>query len=627
MRLKAARNIQPTDQSLADMRWKNGDGIRWEIERAATRLTLPLVKNLSETAAYQLLCTIIPPEKVALYFEKVVRHQIYPAVRTAYIAKWHAENDSPVSHPEVVWHCHQGLGPALQAIWPCDDIPLKLGPTRELPWPSRAALGRLRRKPGQLLRHLSRVSAPTPSSRPTTPNEPTIAVHYIHGIDPARRQDLFWFPTSFVDPGRVLVFIDNIRVANRGGPVPAAVLKQIEASGMNWLCLESGAVSSNDASGSGWSPPGRSNSLLTQFKSLTVAASGPTEHWLVQVAKRLLSEIDYWVAFYQSFNVKVHVDVAGTKELYVAQNIALDLSGGVRIGWQRSEFRMEDAGEIGEFPNHVHFTWNTRGKDEAEITRSRINSVIVSGFPFDGAWQSSAVCQQLRASVTSNGARFVVALFDNSFVWYGLVSKTGVAKFYAAFLHWVLSDPQIAVLNKSKKPEILDSLKEIRPLMIQAEATGRWLNLADVFGRLPSDASRGADMSVGIGISSAITEAAIAGGKGIHYDHSPKYSHSLYQWGYEKVVFDDLDNLMASLKRYKLDPTSEPDLGDHSHMMDEMDPFHDGHSGDRIGYYIGRLLASFDAGVDRDQAIQEANTQYAARWGPENVILPDRAVR
>ena len=190
---------------------------------------------------------------------------------------------------------------------------------------------------------------------------------------------------------------------------------------------------------------------------------------------------------------------------------------------------------------------------------------------------------------------------------------------YLSFLEWVLAEPHVGVITKSKNPSIFQELPEIQGLMAEAEATGRWINLTDVFGRLPSDASRAADISVGIGISTAASEAGAAGGRAIHCDLPAMRSHPFYQWGYEKVVFDNLDRMMTALKRYMADPASEPGLGDFSSAMGQIDPFCDGKAGERIGSYIANLLQSFDSELNRDQAINKTNEDYALKWGQENV--------
>ena len=69
--------------------------------------------------------------------------------------------------------------------------------------------------------------------------------------------------------------------------------------------------------------------------------------------------------------------------------------------------------------------------------------------------------------------------------------------------------------------------------------------------QLSSDAARIADISVGIKISSAVTEAVLAGCRGIHYYNSLPYWKDYYKWGYEKLVFDDLDGMIDAIKDIK----------------------------------------------------------------------------
>jgi len=451
---------------------------------------------------------------------------------------------------------------------------------------------------------------------PVTP-ENTIAVHYREGVDFSRRSDIFWNDHGLVDPNRLLILIDGSRSAYQGRRVPEEVLRVIEDAGMRWVCLEDGQVTRSMAPI--WDQNHSDESLQRQFQKGLAAASGPIEQWAESASKWLLREIDQWVSFFAHFNVKVLVDVAGALDRHMAQSIALDLTSGARVGWQRSEQMVPEGTYIGHHSNHAYFTWNTRTLAEPAADRQHLGPALVSGFPYDKAWQEGGAPQQLRQNMVGSGVRFTVALFDNMIMREYHLSKKMIEEFYRSFLDWVLADPRVGVITKSKKPSILEALTEIQGPMAEAEATGRWVNLTDVFGRLPSDASRAADISVGIGISTAASEAVAAGGRAIHCDLTAMRSHSFYQWGYEKVVFDNMDRMMNALKRYMADPASEPGLGDFSSAMDQIDPFCDGKAGERIGSYIANLLQSFDSGLNRDQAIQKANEDYALKWGQENV--------
>ena len=613
--------------NLADMPADDGSSLRWEIDPLAMSLTLGMMEGISETPTYKLLATILPADKVALYFEKLLRDEIHPVIRALNIAQWHCGKSAVESKHEVVWDGHKGLGPLLQTLWPAATVPLKLGKTWKPNFNARPVAGRLYRKLRQMLRRRLRATSADGAPRPSEDSNINVAVHYVEGLNQTRRNDLFWHDATQAGPKRLVVYfdLDNVDIAAGAKSIGDSVVQQIENWGMNWVCLDDGLLERNG--GLVWTTKPGDGYLLAEFEERKRGSADPMERWISKAAEWLVREVDYWVAFYRSYNVKIHVDVAAGKSKHIAQSIALDLTGGVRVGWQRSEFPMAEGNMLAHHPSHVFFVWNTRGVSGAKRNRNRIDATIISGFPWDGRWRYDAEPREIRAHLTANGADFVTAFFDNTPWWGGILSRPMMLGFYRSFLEWVLADPTVAVISKSKKPGVLKELPEIQGLMDQAEATNRWVNLTDSYGRLPSDASRAADMSVGISISSSVVEAVAAGGKGIHCDLPAMRSHPFYEWGYEKVVFDNLDRLMPALKRYKADPTSEPELGDFSNRMEQVDPFHDGRGGERIGHYISYLLGAFDSGHNRDNAIRQANEQYAQMWGADKVICLETAAR
>jgi len=112
----------------------------------------------------------------------------------------------------------------------------------------------------------------------------------------------------------------------------------------------------------------------------------------------------------------------------------------------------------------------------------------------------------------------------------------------------------------------------------------------------------------------------ISGCRGIHCDLPKHPSYPYYECGYEKIIFDDINRLISALKRYKENPSSEPELGDWSKYIDKLDPFRDGGGGKRIGAYMCWLIKGFDRGENRDGAIEYADKLYAQQWGEDKVI-------
>ena len=77
---------------------------------------------------------------------------------------------------------------------------------------------------------------------------------------------------------------------------------------------------------------------------------------------------------------------------------------------------------------------------------------------------------------------------------------------------------------------------------------------------------------------------------------------------------------MDALKSFKKNTNNFPDLGDWSAHLDKLDPFRDMRGAERIGTYVRWLKESFDKGLERKDAIEQANEFYAKEWGEEKII-------
>jgi len=135
----------------------------------------------------------------------------------------------------------------------------------------------------------------------------------------------------------------------------------------------------------------------------------------------------------------------------------------------------------------------------------------------------------LKRKLKLHGVKYTVALFDNVHAnTYGF-STIEMKNFYNTFLDMLFRDPTIGIIIKSKKPIILNSMPIISQKIEKAQATGRCIKLSNEFGRFPLDAALASDISVGVGISSAIIEIATAGLPAVMYDMMTYYPHEFYK--------------------------------------------------------------------------------------------------
>ena len=456
------------------------------------------------------------------------------------------------------------------------------------------------------------------------PDGPNILVKYNVGINANGRSDLFWLDSDICSHPNYIVYfdepVDSVALNKDISYIPT-VLDSMNVSYVN-LFRQNLPVSGCLIIPRSWQP----GPLTSRFESLKLRGNTDSEKWLINSFKELLIDVDYWVSVYDQLNVKIHVDISVGTPTHIAQNIALDIKNGIRIAWQRSEFLPNFGIYLGWYPCHIFLSWNARANLPLTQNKSRVSSIIIIGiadekllthrFQLTSSWHPEERLEQF----------FKIALFDNMFFRDDLFSRSMIVKLYVEFLQWVIADDRVAVINKPKRWLILERLPELEELMYKAKLTGRWINLTEKLNHLnsidylPIDAACRSDISVGIGISSAVTETIAYGTKGIYCDLPQLKDHPFYDWGYNKVIFTDIAVMMDALKAYKSDSTAHTSLGNFEEHMDQIDPFHDSKQHDRVALYIRWLIDGFQNGLTRFETISNANHNYRNVYGVDKVI-------
>lgn len=573
------------------------------------RRTLQVIKK---KGIYKALCQVLPEEKVDIFFENKISAEILPIVRVMMAARWYRTMDASLYSGDIILYPDCGLIHSVKQVLSEDDVLVVFHRT----------IGLRRLKDcvkGLLLKQELSVGNALSSAKTQAPHDgdagggPRILLHYVEGMDLERRSDIFWYAGSGIRPEQVLIYFDLVKTLKK--PVQEAVCKKIEHMGIRWVVLDRKAIVVSGKYIWKRLKTSRQDKINIDFKTLKLKRVG-LDWWLRSAIRDLSVDIERWITFCKYFNVKIVVDIAAQQLGSIAQHMALDFVGGIRIGIQRSTILLYKCQPYLRYnANHIFFVWGKEAQTHKGTSKA-VERLVVSGFPFDRAFHRGS---NRRSSLNGN-VKFVIALFDNVFAYDSRFSRKMVADLYRKFLEWVIEDREIAIITKEKKSVFFDRLTEVHSLASQAERAGRFIRLTDVLGRFPSDASCDADIAVGLCICSAVAEAIITGCKGVHCDLPRHRFHHFYKWGYEKIIFDDIDRLIEALKRYKKNPANEPGLGDWSSYIDTLEPFRDGKGGERIGMYIKWLLESFNDGKKRDNAIKNADRFYVQKWGEDKVI-------
>ena len=456
-----------------------------------------------------------------------------------------------------------------------------------------------------------------------------IGICYEEGMNNNKKSDIFWYDHSKINPQSILIYISNPFII-RKYEKPFKVINKIEKAGFNWICTYP-SIKYNY-----WKYIKYKNDQLQMIINC-INLFKPTnkiERWIKKQLKFTIKRIEFWQSFFKSHNIFIHYDVTESNYENIFKNMALDLLGGCSVGKERSLVSCENSRMIGYYPNHVFFTWGSKSAKNYLKTFNTKKNIIISGFPFCNADSYDEIQTECADTLKKNGANFIILLLDNKHqnneTWYQNVYTPIMFEFYRYFLDWIFDDPDIGLIIKSKRPVIQESLPGIHELINQAESTGRCYNVPIPFGYSPSNFAEIATLAVSTNIfmSSALIECVLSGCRGVHYDYAnlKTIETDLYGWGENRIIFPELDTMVSAIKTFKNDPSINPQLGDWSEHIDELDPFRDNRGGERIGTYMRWLQEGFEKGLDRDKSIDRANSLYAKDWGMDKIYYSERPV-
>jgi hypothetical protein len=317
---------------------------------------------------------------------------------------------------------------------------------------------------------------------------------------------------------------------------------------------------------------------------------------------------------YKALNLKgvFHFEEAGMDLI----SLASAMNDSMRIGTHWSSHT--SINHTTQRSHQVYFLW---GHHDAQIvlgSGSISHSLLIAGC-FLSDHSNKEAQQDAKVAVEkirNRGVRYILTLLDNS---------SPCPEFYRFFLQWLVEDPCLGLLIKSKGK----SWKEVRNdgmngLVERAEKTNR-IYVMD-HRSSPSDAALLSDFAVSLTSISALIEASLQGARVIYLDYEridqgPQKPYCiLHSLGSNRCVFHEPDLLRQAIVNYFDAPDSNPNLGDVTPILDQLDPFRDGKASQRIGEFVTWYLESLDGGLNSDDSIRSAMDKYAGKWGQDKIV-------
>ena len=360
-----------------------------------------------------------------------------------------------------------------------------------------------------------------------------------------------------------------------------------------------------------------------------VSKSIPLERnvWLHEQSVIYIKSCSYWHQLFKDYNVKVHINWFKHNAAHITISSAIKQLGGISTIYQRSF----DDDDLPKAPlstaSDVVFSFNNDVKNESVIG-SMIPYYVAVGYIGDYRFRLlEKPAKSVRENLQKKGAKHIIAYFDENTSddnrWNP--GHESARLDYGFLLEKVLSNSGLGLILKPKRSfDLKERLGPKMKMLKLAEDTGRCIILKG--GTLknhypPAIAALASDIAIGGHIygGTAGFESALAGIPTVILDQDGWSKSKLYELGKGKVVFNDWNSLWDACKDFIDCNYKNEGFGDWSPLLDEMDPFRDGRSADRIGTYLNWLLNGFKEGLTRERILSDAAQRYSEIWGHDKI--------
>jgi hypothetical protein len=596
-------------------------------------------EQLTENPLIQEMGSLWDPHKVILYLEKQVEYSVrFECVRIG-LVEWLMRISEEIEPDEsALWIEHSEWFSYLEAHARSKGVRLLSYP-HPLPLALiRSRMGRIWQMAWRGLKHFvkavqnrlhrGRISSPEEDTRGTLASEQQsarfrIAIRYGHrdlSFDPDVRSEFFWLHDSGIPFTEVLLY-DHINPDSLSDEKKA----EIERIGVRLLGRVPGAGS--------WMPSlgmvavlMRSILLLFLRTLLCILRGRWPGFFYLSKLSRLAVEYAYWLDFYAKNGVALSVDTLNAR---VSQILAMDSLNGVSVAFQYSAADINGISTMHSAGEDIQFVFSQVFDQLWRTLDAPVRSYVHTGVIFDRSISiatSSSRVAETRAQLMRHGAQFIVCFFDENSLdrWDLPFSNEDAARDYEYLLNWLLEDPTLGLVFKPKvSATIFQRISSVSHLIEAAERTGRcrFLTSDTIVGNIyPAEAALMADVCVGklYGCTAAL-EARLAGVPTVMIDVDGLINHPGRFHPEHGIVFDEWDGLRTAIERYRTSPQDNPEFGDWSPWLNDLDPFQDGHASLRMGSFIRWTYEALKRGESKTQALEEAAQEFEQVWGNEHV--------
>lgn len=581
--------LDPDELNLSVLHPADGRALRYHTDEFAIRWIASLSDTVSHSPEFTAATRLFDSEMLKMHIENVLYRDLMDVSR-AYMRRHYLQLRGQASSKPVT--CSFELFELVQNHWPDDSIPVVAR------WSAVPLLRRIARGRNRLRDAMSRAPKAMPLA---SADHPMVAVELADGADPLKKSDAFWLADKAVQPRHVLFVLER---QNKLFINVEKELAQIKKIGAQCVALHR-SVSANGKIPV-WAPP-RMPSWLNEYCASFGSPKSPLDRWLITTLKEFAQTVWRWESFFRHFNVAIYQQFTEFSLDTAPRRAAIDRLGGIEVGKMRSQF-FDRSSATFYFQHEVAFVWHDNVQKILKNARTRTRAVVAVGYVWDHLIGSMATeANLLRKRLMKPGVTRILTVYDNGAHLNSHFSEVHLETFYSYLVDLARHRPNVALLVKSKKPEILRRMPEIEASLRQLEAEGRCLVFKERLASIVPTALA-ADLVVAIPASTAGCEAALAGRNVLMYDPGGSVDHALS--GPDKgIMHNDFAQFTRALEAALSGP-HHATSNNAFRYINLIDPFRDGGAAHRAAAFIAGYLDARRRGLAKQAALDGAHDCY-----------------
>ena len=354
------------------------------------------------------------------------------------------------------------------------------------------------------------------------------------------------------------------------------------------------------------------------------------EKWFLNFIYTNIQKIKYWHSIFEKHDIKILKNYNEMGIETILQQIAINKIGGCSINKMKSLVTNNKGNSFHSFPNDVFFVWGKLNINNYINSNSLIKNYIINGFPYHFSTLREKFKSyyedifSIKKQFINKGSNFTILLLDsnhdtNKMYTDQVVLTSHIVKVYNLLLNQVLNNKNLSIIIKTKKLHFLKELREIKNNLDNCLKTGRCY-IEKETGTMSSSYKDIIDYVVSVCDfpPAAFFEIIAMSKRGIIYDYSDSkaFKNEIDPSYLKKLIFTNLEDFLNNIKIGIEDPNS----GNWDTFLDQIDPFRDHKGGDRMSFYLEKLLESLDLHNNNKESINLANTFYTKKYGKNKLF-------